>query len=56
MGDEIRELMMQNRDATTIKQAAVRQGMKPLRAAGIAMALSGEISLAEVLRVTQEES
>jgi len=56
MDDEVRDLMMQNRDATTIKHAAVRRGMKPLRAAGIAMALSGEISLAEVLRVTQEES
>ncbi|MHB8708066.1 MAG: GspE/PulE family protein, partial [Desulfuromonadales bacterium] len=56
MDDEVRDLMMQNRDSTTIKQAAVRLGMKPLRAAGIAMALRGEISLAEVLRVTQEES
>jgi general secretion pathway protein E len=56
MGDEVRDLLMQNRDATTIKQAAAREGMKTLRAAGIAMALDGEISLAEVMRVTQEES
>jgi general secretion pathway protein E len=56
MADEVRELLMQNRDSTAIKQAAARQGMKTLRAAGIAMALDGEISLAEVMRVTQEES
>jgi len=56
MDDAVRGLMMQNRDATAIKQAAVGQGMEPLRAAGIAKALRGEIALAEVLRVTQEES
>jgi len=53
--DPIRELLLQNRDAAGIKAAAVRQGMQPLRAAGVAKALDGEISLAEVLRVTQEE-
>jgi general secretion pathway protein E len=53
--DPIRELMLQNRDAAGIKAAAVHQGMLPLRAAGIAMAMNGDISLAEVLRVTQEE-
>jgi len=53
--DSIRELLLQNRDAAGIKAAAVRMGMQPLRTAGIAKALSGEISLAEVLRVTQEE-
>ena len=56
MTDAVREPLMQNRDATAIKQAAMRQGMEPLRAAGIAKALQGEVSLAEVLRVTQEES
>jgi general secretion pathway protein E len=53
--DTIRELLLQNRDAAGIKAAAVRLGMQPLRTAGMAKALSGEISLAEVLRVTQEE-
>jgi general secretion pathway protein E len=54
--DAVRDLLMQNRDAAGIKQAAIRQGMQPLRAAGVAKALQGEISLAEVLRVTQEEN
>ena len=53
--DPIRELLLQNRDAAGIKAAAVRQGMQPLRTAGVTQALRGEISLAEVLRVTQEE-
>ncbi len=53
--DPVRELLLQNRDAAGIKAAAVRQGMQPLRAAGVAKAQHGDISLAEVLRVTQEE-
>ncbi|NJC87977.1 MAG: type II secretion system protein GspE [Desulfuromonas sp.] len=56
MDETVRDLLMQNRDSTSIKQAAVEQGMETLRGAGVAMALRGEISLAEVLRVTQEES
>lgn len=55
MDDTVRELLLQNRDAAGIKSAAIRLGMQPLRASGIAKALAGEISLAEVLRVTQEE-
>ncbi len=55
INDQVRELLLQNRDAASIRNAAVQQGMRPLRAAGLAKALSGETSLEEVLRVTQEE-
>jgi len=56
MNDQIRDLLLQNRDAATIKQAAVRQGMRTLRDAGITKALSGITSIEEVMRVTQEEA
>ncbi len=55
MDETIRELLLQDKDAATIKQAAMRQGMQSLRSAGVAQALEGVTSLEEVLRVTQEE-
>jgi len=55
MSDRIRDLLMQNKDAATIKSAAVKDGMRSLRHAGLAKALQGETTLEEVLRVTQEE-
>jgi general secretion pathway protein E len=39
----------------TIRNAAVARGMKTLRDSGIAMALRGETTIEEVVRVTQEE-
>jgi general secretion pathway protein E len=56
MNDQIRDLLMQNKDAASIKTAAVKAGMRSLRQAGLAKALQGETTLEEVLRVTQEES
>ena len=53
--ETVRDLLLQNKDAATIKQAAMRRGMQSLRAAGVARALQGETSLEEILRVTQEE-
>lgn len=53
--ETVRELLLQDKDAATIKQAALRQGMQSLRSAGVAQALEGVTSLEEVLRVTQEE-
>ena len=53
--EQVRDLLLQNKDAASIKASAVRKGMKTLRDAGLAMALSGETSIEEVLRVTQEE-
>jgi len=55
MSDQIRDLLMQNKDAASIKTAAVKAGMRSLRHAGLAKALQGETTLQEVLRVTQEE-
>ena len=53
--EQVRDLLLQNKDAGTIKSAAVRKGMKTLRDAGLGLALAGETSIEEVLRVTQEE-
>jgi general secretion pathway protein E len=53
--ETVRGLLMQDKDATTIKQAAMRQGMQTLRAAGVTRALEGVTTLEEILRVTQEE-
>jgi len=53
--ETVRGLLLQDKDAATIKQAAVRKGMQSLRMAGLATALRGDTSLEEVLRVTQEE-
>ena len=53
--ETVRGLLLQDQDAATIKQAAMRQGMQTLRAAGVARALEGVTTLEEVLRVTQEE-
>jgi len=47
--------LMANADAVTIQQAAVAEGMVPLRRAGLERVLRGETSLEEVLRVTSEE-
>ena len=54
--EQVRELLLQNRDAAAIKQAGISAGMTSLREAGIAKALAGETSIEEVLRVTQEEA
>ena len=53
--ETVRELLLQDKDAATIKQAALKKGMQSLRSAGVAQALEGVTSLEEILRVTQEE-
>jgi general secretion pathway protein E len=53
--ETVRELLMQDKDATTIKLAAMSKGMQTLRSAGVARALEGVTTLEEILRVTQEE-
>jgi len=55
MDEEIRDLLLRNKDAAGIKAAAVARGMLTLRDAGLAKALRGETTIEEVLRVTQEE-
>jgi len=53
--DEVRALLLQNKDSATIKNSAMRRGMTTLRDAGLAKALKGETTIEEVMRVTQEE-
>lgn len=55
MDDEIRALVMKNADALTVKRKAMEKGMKTLREVGADKVLSGETSIEEVLRVTQED-
>ncbi|GAB4556158.1 MAG: type II secretion system ATPase GspE [Geothermobacteraceae bacterium] len=56
LDDEVRELLMQGKDAVGIASSAMERGMRPLRADGIDKALAGETSIEEVLRVTREET
>ncbi|RMF44300.1 MAG: type II secretion system protein GspE [Deltaproteobacteria bacterium] len=56
LDDEVRELLMQGKDAVGIASSAMERGMRPLRADGIDKALAGETSIEEVLRVTREEA
>jgi len=53
--DEIRQLIMKNTDATTIKAAAMEKGMRTLRQDGAGKMLQGITSADEVVRVTQKE-
>ncbi|BCR05981.1 type II secretion system protein GspE [Desulfuromonas versatilis] len=53
--EQIRDLLLQNKDSSSIKASAMRRGMQPLRESGLARALKGETTLEEVVRVTQEE-
>ncbi len=53
--DPIRHLVTSNADAATIRQQALKMGMRPLRQAGLAKVLAGKTTVEEILRVTQEE-
>ena len=54
--DEVRQLILQNVDAGSIKKKAMSQGMRTLREDGARKVLVGMTSSAEVLRVTGEDS
>jgi type II secretory ATPase GspE/PulE/Tfp pilus assembly ATPase PilB-like protein len=54
--DDIRQLILQNVDSTTIKRRAQAQGMRTLREDGARKVLAGITSSAEVLRVTSEDA
>lgn len=51
--DEVRQLATDRKPANIIKQAAVAAGMRTLRQDGWSKVLSGQTSIAEVLRVTK---
>ena len=46
---------MANVDSNSIKKRAITKGMKTLRDDGTRKVLSGETSISEVLRVTQDD-
>ena len=54
--DLVRAELMKGSDATTIKKVSVAQGMKTLREDAAQKVMQGLTTIAEVLRVTQEES
>jgi general secretion pathway protein E len=53
--DEIRNLVMKNADAATIRRSATSRGMPTLREDGAQKVLEGLTTIEEVLRVTQED-
>ena len=55
MDNEVRQLALKNADANTIKQTAIRQGMRTLREDGAMKVLAGVTTLEEVLMVTAED-
>lgn len=56
VSDAIRNELVKGADASTIKKVAVSQGMKQLRDDAISKMLTGVTTIAEVLRVTQEDA
>jgi general secretion pathway protein E len=56
MDERIHEVIMGGADATTLHAAARRQGMITLYEDGLRKVVSGQTSLEEVMRVTQDQS
>lgn len=56
VNSEITKIIVQRADAGSIRAAAVRQGMQPLREDGWEKVRHGVTTLAEVLRVTRDEA
>jgi general secretion pathway protein E len=54
--DDIRDLILKRSSSHIIKQLAVKKGLISLREDGLQKALSGETTLEEVYRVTQDNS
>jgi general secretion pathway protein E len=55
ISDEVRSMIMKNVPATDIKKLGMKEGMKTLREVAAEKVLTGETSIEEVLRVTQED-
>jgi general secretion pathway protein E len=56
MTDKIRQMVLKNVDSNTIKKQAAAEGMRSLRDDGARKVAAGITSIAEVLRVTQEDT
>jgi type II secretory ATPase GspE/PulE/Tfp pilus assembly ATPase PilB-like protein len=54
INDELRQMIMQNRDAAALTECARRYGMRNLREDGWAKVAQGVTTVEEVMRVTQE--
>ncbi len=54
--ENVRSLVVRNLSSTEIRDAAVADGMVPLRFSGGHKVLAGETSLEEVIRITQDDS
>ena len=52
--DEIRKLILEHADASTLAAAAIQQGMRTMYQDGIQKVAQGITSLEEILRVTQD--
>jgi general secretion pathway protein E len=55
INDEVRSLCLKNSDATTIKRAGVKAGMRTLRLDGANKVLAGTTTIEEVMLVTAED-
>jgi general secretion pathway protein E len=55
VNETIKQLILKRASADVIREAAVKQGMRPLREDGWRTVRSGVTSVGEVVRVTQEE-
>lgn len=54
--EEIRQLILQRKDTSTIKKMAIQQGLKTLREDGIRKVLSGVTTIEELLSSTQVDA
>jgi len=55
VSEEIRKQVLTNADTTTIKQQALKEGLKTLRQVGLARVEDGTTSFEEILRVTKAD-
>ena len=56
VNDAVRELVIQRAPSNAIRQAAIERGMRTLREDGLRRVFAGETTVAEVMRVTQEDA
>ena len=54
--DAVRDLVMDKANASEIRKQALKDGMRSLRGDGASKVLSGQTSIEEVLRVTQDDT
>ena len=54
MTENVRRAVLEQSDAETIRNAAIQDGMRPMREDGLRKALLGLTTVEEVERVTQE--